>query len=386
MIDRRCAGRLPAKPHTAFRDPQGRLFYEECLTRQGFDGPFTICYHQHRPHTAVAADLPHGWRPPAAAPPRPLARRHYRTQDLRPQPGAALDVRAPLLFNEDVVLSVVTPDTPDPVYFSNGDGDDLYYVFAGGGVLRTILGDLPFGEGDYVFVPKGVIHRFLPDAGRNQHWISIECLGGLRLLSQWRNETGQLRMDAPYTHRDFRAPEFRGPQDEGIRSLVVKRGGAFHGYHYPHPPLDVVGWDGTVWPWAFPILAFQPRVSSIHLPPTWHGTFAARGALVCSFVPRPLDFHPEAVPCPYPHASVDCDEFIFYCRGNFTSRRGVGPGSVSHHPAGIPHGPHPGAYEASIGAKSTDELAVMLDTYKPLEATSSALLIEDPDYHRSFGD
>ena len=141
---------------------------------------------------------------------------------------------------------------------------------------------------------------------------------------------------------------------------------------HDHAPLDVVGWDGTVYPFAFPILAFQPRVSAIHLPPTWHGTFAARGALICSFVPRPLDFHPDAIPCPYPHASVDCDEFLFYCQGNFTSRRGVGPGSISHHPAGVMHGPHPGAYEGSIGAKRTDELAVMLDTYAPLQATAAA--------------
>jgi len=191
-------------------------------------------------------------------------------------------------------------------------------------------------------------------------------------------------MDAPYSHRDFKVPAFTGPRDEGIRTVVVKRAGAFHGFEWAGSPLDVVGWDGTVYPWAFPILNFQPRVSSVHLPPTWHGTFAARGALVCSFVPRPVDFGPDSVPCPYPHASVDCDEFIFYCRGNFTSRKGVGPGSVSHHPAGIPHGPHPGAYEGSIGSKATDELAVMLDTYLPLAATGAALGVEDAAYHDSF--
>jgi homogentisate 1,2-dioxygenase len=386
MIDRRSAGNLPRKPHTAFRNAEGGLFHEECLTRAGFDGPYTIAYHERRPHTAVGADVAHGWKLPAPGSPVRLAKRHYRSQDLALPPGPAIDGRTPLLWNADVVLSVVRPTAPDPVYFVNADGDDLVYVFAGGGILRSPLGDVAFNEGDYVFVPKGVLHRFLPAAGQAQYWLSIECLGGLSLPRQWRNETGQLRMDAPYTHRDFRSPVFSGPRDEGVRHVLTKRRGAFHGFLQTGSPLDLVGWDGTVYPWAFPILAFQPRVSSIHLPPTWHGTFAARGALICSFLPRPLDFGPDSVPCPYPHASVDCDEFIFYCRGNFTSRRGVGPGSISHHPAGVMHGPHPGAYEASIGAQRTDELAVMLDTYAPLEATATALSIEDPGYERSFLD
>jgi homogentisate 1,2-dioxygenase len=384
MIERRTAGLLPDKPHTALRGPGGELHYEECFTRQGFDGPYTMAYHQQRPHTAVSAPVPHGFTLPEAASPRPLAKRHYRSQDLPAAAGPPIDTRTPLLFNADVVLSVLRPTAADPVYFANGDGDDLYYVFAGGGLLRCPLGDLRFTEGDYLCVPRGLLHRLIPDEGVPQHWLAIECLGGLHLPAQWRNQTGQLRMDAPYTHRDFRAPEFVGPLDEGIRQLLVKRSGAFHGFQYQHGPLDVVGWDGTVYPFVFPILAFQPRVSSIHLPPTWHGTFAARGALVCSFVPRPLDFHPQAIPCPYPHASVDCDEFLFYCRGNFTSRKGVGPGSISHHPAGVMHGPHPGAYEGSLGAQRTDELAVMLDTVLPLTATAAALAVEDSAYERSF--
>src|SRR5205085_8454829 len=242
----------------------------------------------------------------------------------------------------------------------------------GGGLLRTMLGDVRFDAGDYVHVPRGLVHRFVPEPSKKQFWLSIECLGGMSIPKQWRNETGQLRMDAPYCHRDFRPPTFVGPTDELMRQLLVKRGGAFHGFLYDHPPLDVVGWDGAVYPWAFPILNFQPRVGLVHLPPTVHGTFATRGALICSFVPRLLDFHPDAIPCPYPHSSVGCDEIIFYCAGQFTSRKGVGPGSISHHPAGVIHGPHPGAYEGSIGTRSTDELAVMLDTTRPLRATDAA--------------
>ncbi len=289
----------------------------------------------------------------------------------------------PLLFNGDVVVGVLSPSAPDPVYVANGDADDLFYVVEGGGLLRTPLGDLRFRKDDYVHVPRGLLHRFLPDAGP-QRWLSIECLGGVGLPRQWRNEVGQLRMDAPYCERDFRLPEFRGPLDEGLREQVVKRNGAFHGFRYDTSPLDVVGWDGAVYPLAFPILNFQPRAGLVHLPPTWHGTFAARGALVCSFVPRVVDFHSEAIPCPYPHASVDVDEILFYVRGEFTSRRGVGPGSISHHPAGVMHGPHPGAYEGSIGARTTSELAVMLDCYQPLSATPAALGVEDAGYQESF--
>ena len=379
-------GAIPPKHHVASRGPGGALLWEECLTRQGFDGPYTIAYHLHRPHEQAAADIHHGWTPPSPPSPAttpPLRKRHYRTQDLPSTTLPPVDARVPLLWNDDVVVSLVTPGAPDPVYFSNGDGDDLYFIAQGGGLLRTVLGDVRFDAEDYLHVPKGIVHRLLPDPGP-QRWLSVEALGGLSFPRQFRNEVGQLRMDAPWNHRDFRRPEFRGPLDEGIRDLLVKRGGAFHGFRQPHSPLDVTGWDGAVWPFAVPILAFQPRVGQVHLPPTVHGSFAARGALVCSFVPRPLDFHPDAVPCPYPHSSVDVDEVLFYQRGEFTSRRGVGPGSISFHPAGVPHGPHPGAYEKSVGATHTNEVAVMLDCFGPLRATEAARGVEDGGYEASF--
>jgi len=384
MLDRVVVGTVPPKHHTVLRDGNGHLRYEECLTRDGFDGPYTLLYHEERPHVALPIETTHGWAPPEAPSARPLMRRHYRSQDLPRRGGPAVDGRVPLLFNADVTVSLVHPDAPDPVYFANGDGDDLFYIHEGGGLLRSPLGDLPFVAGDYVSVPRGLLHRFIPNASLQQTWLSIECHGSLHLPSQWRNEVGQLRMDAPFCHRDFRRPEFVGPMDEGIDESVVKRNGQFTGFRHPHPPLDVVGWDGSVYPFVFPILKFQPRVGMVHLPPTWHGTFATRGALICSFVPRPVDFHPDAIPCPYPHTSVHCDELIFYCDGNFTSRRGVAPGSVSHHPAGVPHGPHSGAYEGSIGSTRTGELAVMLDTFLPLSPTRSALAVEDRAYHAGF--
>ncbi len=386
MIDRIAVGELAAKHHTQLRDAAGALRYEECFTRDGFDGPYTIAYHARRPHTHRVVEPHHGWRLPvqhASDAERPLAKRHYRSVELAGRGGSQLDERIALLFNDDLASGVAFPTADDPIYSADADADTLFYIHAGGGTLRSLYGDVPFAPGDYVFVPRGLLHRFVVET-KPQHWFWFTLNGGLHVPKQFRNELGQLRMDAPYSHRDFTRPVFRGELDEGIRDLAVKRGGRWHQFALADSPLDVVGWDGTVYPWAFPILNFQPRVSSIHLPPTWHGTFAAKGTLICSFVPRPLDFHPQAIPCPYPHSSTHCDEIIFYAAGNFTSRRGVAPGSISYHPMGIPHGPHPGAYEASIGATRTDELAVMADVFQPLRATAAALDIEDAGYQTSF--
>jgi homogentisate 1,2-dioxygenase len=382
MLDRMSAGDVARKHHTQLRGPGGELRYEECLTRDGFDGPYTILYHLRRPHTHRTADATHGWAAPVAVAERRLAKRHYKSGEVAKTPGPQIDTRTAMLFNDDVIAGVAFPTEPDPVYIVDGDGDQLVYIHRGSGTLRTILGDVRFAQGDYVFVPRGLLHRFLPDGA--QHWFWLELPNGVHVPKQWRNEVGQLRMDAPYSHRDFKRPQFTGPSDEGIRQIIVRRQGRWHGFTLDDSPLDVVGWDGTVYPWAFPILAFQPRVSSVHLPPTWHGTFATKGALICSFVPRPLDFAPDAIPCPYPHSSTHCDEILFYADGNFISRRGVGPASISHHPMGVPHGPHPGAYEASIGASKSDELAVMLDTYAPLQTTAAAVAVEDPGYQDSF--
>ena len=304
MLDRVVCGQVPRKHHVQLKAADGALRYEECFTRDGFDGPFSILYHLERPHLHRPATLAHGWAAPTAAEDaadlaRPLAKRHYLSGGVA-RGGAPVDAFVPLIHNADLVAGVAFPDRPDPVYVADADGDLLIYVHQGGGVLRSPFGDLRFDAGDYVAVPRAVVHRFVPDAGP-QHWFWLE-VDDLHLPRQWRNPVGQLRMDAPYCHRDFRRPGFVGPTDEGLRELVVKRRGRWHGFTTATSPLDVVGWDGSVYPWAFPILAFQPRVSSVHLPPTWHGTFAARGALICSFVPRLLDFAPDAIPCPYPHS------------------------------------------------------------------------------------
>lgn len=383
MLERRVVGEVPAKHHLALRGPDSALRYEHCLTRQGFDGPYTIAYRLQRPHLHQPSALPFQLVAPVASADQPLQKRHLRSTAL-PAGGTVWEASLPLLFSDDVVLSCPRPTSSDAHYLSNADADDLYFIQQGGGVLRSELGDVAFEKNDYLCVPKGTLHRFVLDENKDQHWFRMECLGGMGLLPQWRNEVGQLRMDAPYCHRDFRLPAFVGPLDEGMRTVLVKREHKLHAFEVPHSPLDVVGYDGSVYPWVFPILNFQPRAGLVHLPPDWHGTFRTRGALICSFVPRMVDFHEQAIPCPYPHASVDCDEVLFYVSGNFTSRKGVGPGSLSFHPKGLSHGPHPGAYEASIGSQRTDELAVMLDTFKPLQVTRHAEGIDDPDYMRGF--
>jgi homogentisate 1,2-dioxygenase len=381
MLDRMAEGELPHKPHTALRGPGGELRYEQCLTRDGFDGGYSILYHERPPH-ALTHVRTEG-RIVSASPPRELRRRHFRTRSLS---DAALQVSAPLLLNQRLALSVHKTDSDVASYRANADFDELSFVREGRGIVRSAFGDLAFGPGDYVCIPKSIAHRILVEEPIER--FVIECQD-LHIPAQFRNALGQLKMDAPYSHRDFRRPVFGGVRDEGIREVSVQRNGDAHVFAAKHSLLDAVGWDGTVYPWAFPILAFQPRVGAVHLPPTVHGTFAAKGTLICSFVPRLLDFAKDAVPSPYPHASVDVDEVIYYASGSFGSRSseqgGIEVGSLSLHPRGIPHGPQPGRYEASVGRTRTDELAVMLDCYDPIELTAHASAIEDPDYESSFG-
>jgi len=389
MIDRWTQGRVPAKPHTVFRDLEtGTLYYEECFTREGFDGPYSILYHR-RPTTLEtscrASDR--GFAAPASASgdgAAPLLRRLFDSGKLAAG-GSMIDCRVPLLFNADVTISVARPTKSDDVFLVNGDGDDLFFVEKGSGIVQSPFGRLPFRAHDYVAVPKGCPYRVLLD-GADNRFFGIECRRGFHVPAQFRNSAGQLRMDAAYTHRDFVRPVLPTEEEAASapRRIVSKRRDRWTDRSLPESPLDVVGWDGYAYPVAFPILKFQPKTGLIHLPPTIHITFAAGGAVICSFVPRVTDTHPEAIPCPYPHTSVDCDEVIFYVEGDFTSRRGVGSGAISLHPAGLPHGPHPGAYEGSIGSRDTRELAVMIDTFLPLDRTAAAEAIEEPGYHESW--
>lgn len=380
MIDRMLCGEVPPKPHIAFRSSSGKLRYEECLTRKGFDGEFSILYHEGPPmtDTKIGPAVPGRFeRKPATSAPAPLPRRRLLLGE------KARDGFTPVLHNPDVVVSFfrLPKEAESESAFSNGDGDDLFFFFEGDGVFETPFGDLAVHANDYALIPRGVVHRLRFSSFLEG--ILFEMRGGLHVPASFRNPVGQLRMDAPYTHRDFVRPTFTGPRP-GPSRILVKKDDAFVERFPAASPFDVVGWDGGVWPFAFDILKYQPKTGLVHLPPTIHTTFAGRNAVICSFVPRVTDTHPDAIPCPYPHTSVDCDEIIYYVRGSFTSRRGVGPRAVSLHPAGVPHGPHPGSYEGSIGSRSTDELAVMMDTFLPLRLTTEALSLEHSGYHDSW--
>ena len=384
MIHRLQRGSVPELPHTAFW-VDGELAFEHCFTRRGFDGAYTIMYHRRPPHwvtTEEALGRHPGWAEPAWD--GALRRRHFLSAGV-PAGGTAFLSRRLLLANPDVAVWLARPDAGDPTLVANADGDELVFVHQGGGAVHCPLGSLAFAPGDYVFIPRGLPHRWRLDGPA--YLLAMEGRSWLGLPSQYRNPAGQLSMYAPYSHRDFREPEWPegGPEAlEAPRRLLVKRGDALTSFEMAHDPFDVVGWDGQVWPFAFPIRAFKPRTGRVHLPPTIHTTFAGGGFVVCSFVPRLVDFDADAVPCPYPHSSPDCDEVLFYVDGNFTSRRGIGAGSITLHPTGLPHGPHPGTYEASIGATRTDELAVMIDTFKTLLPTEHARALEDDGYNRSW--
>lgn len=384
MIHRLTRGVIPDKPHTVF-EVDGALTFEHCFTRAGFESLYTILWHRRPPHwVTTEEDLGRhpGWA--EASRRGPLRRSHFLST--RQSPGGAPFLARRLLFaNPDIGVWLGRPSESEPTLVANADGDELTFVHEGSGRLECQLGIVPFTTGDYVYVPQGLPHRFvLDEAGV---LLTLEARSPLRVPRQYRSPEGQLSMYAPYTHHDFVEPEWPAGGAETLqapRRLIVQNGGMLTAFELANDPFDVVGWDGQVWPFAFPIRAFQPKTGLVHLPPTIHTTFAGTGYVVCSFVPRVVDFHERAIPCPYPHSSPDCDEVLFYVDGNFTSRKGVGPGSMTLHPRGLPHGPHPGTYEGSVGSSRTDELAVMVDTFKPLLPTPFAEALEDGDYNRSW--
>lgn len=392
MIHYHSLGKKPAKPHTTFYE-DGKLLMEHCHTREGFEGPFSILYYRIPPtdENAVERVAIPGFCPFEPLAEQPLYRRHIKTQNLKLK-GDFLDARRVLLFNSDVQICMAKPTETSPRFFSNGDGDELYFVYQGSGRFETLFGVLPFKERDYVLIPRGTPYRIHWDGDHPQFFI-FEGRQFIDIPKEWRNRHGQITMYAPYTHRDFRVPTQLLEYDKAIHGpgpfkLVVKREDTLTVHIHQHFPFDVAGWDGTVYPVAFSINDYQPKTSTIHLPPTIHVTFAGNEFVVCSFVPRKVDYFngndAKAIPCPYGHASVHMDEILFYVDGNFTSRRGIDSGSISLHPAGIPHGPHPGTYEKSVGTDRTSELAVMCDTYKQLHLTKVANDIEDKDYHLTW--
>lgn len=375
-------GELPRKHHVQFRKPDGGLYTEQLFSTQGFSGPMSTLYHINMP-TEVK-----GWEDLGEIKIRyvesePLRHRHLKTARLKPC-GDAISGRVPLMGNGDVVWYQINVAEQMQDYFKNAEGDELLFIHDGEGEMESLFGTVVFKPNDYIVVPRGTIYKLnfktLP-----VRMLVFESHGPITIPRRYRNEIGQLLEHAPFKERDFRPPVRLDVHDEqGDFAVQVKARNRITRYIYPYHPLDVVGWDGYVFPYACNINDFQPITGKIHMPPPIHQHFQGAGFVVCSFCPRMLDWHPDAIPVPYNHSNVDSDEVLYYVNDKFGARKGIEEGSITLHPLGIPHGPQPGAVEASLGHKYTEELAVMLDTYRPLATTEDAVALEDGDYWKSW--
>lgn len=376
-------GEIPPKRHTIFRKPNGDLYYEQLFGTVGFDGMSTNMYHEHRP-TQVKEIL----KQYSVAPKIAIANniKSYRLRGFQVQPeDDFLESRKAVLTNSDCTIVLAAPrKSTDDYFYKNTDSDELIFIHKGTGTLRTVLGNLTFSYGDYLLVPRGVIYKIDFDTEDNRLFI-VESKQPIYTPKRYRNWFGQLMEHSPFCERDIRRPDHLETYDEkGDFMIKVKKKDEIFEMIYATHPFDVVGYDGYNYPYAFSIHDFEPITGRIHQPPPVHQTFEAGGFVVCSFVPRLYDYHPNSIPAPYNHSNIDSDEVLYYVDGDFMSRNDVGPGHISLHPAGIPHGPHPGAAERSIGHTKTEELAVMVDTFKPLMVTEEAMKIADETYYQSW--
>lgn len=376
-------GKIPHKRHTSFKKPDGGLHYEQLFGTEGFNGMASLLYHLHRPTQVQSLGKVTDLRPRAAEA-NSLTSRMLQGWSV-PAQDDFLDSRTTLLFNNDVHLSLAAPrDSMREYFYKNADADELIFVHRGKGILKTLLGNIPFKYGDYLVIPRGMIYQ-LHFENTDNRLLVLDSYQPIYTPKRYRNHFGQLLEHSPFCERDLRAPSHLEVHDEKGEFLIkIKKQGLLHEVVYASHPFDVVGWDGYNFPYAFNIEDFEPITGRVHQPPPVHQTFESAQYVVCSFVPRLYDYHPKAIPAPYNHSNIDSDEVLYYVDGDFMSRNHVDKGFISLHPAGIPHGPHPGAYERSIGQKETAELAVMVDTFRPLQLTQAALDIALDDYHRSW--
>ncbi|MDF0707538.1 homogentisate 1,2-dioxygenase [Flagellimonas okinawensis] len=376
-------GRIPQKRHTQFEKPDGGLYYEQLFGTIGFDGMSSLSYHVHRPtqvkEIGKALDVS-----PKIAVEKNIASRKFIGFDVAPKDDF-LEAREPLLVNNDVHVGLAAPKKSVTDYFyKNADADEMLFIHKGSGTLKTFLGNIPFEYGDYLIIPRGMIYQIEFDTEDNRI-LYAESFHPIYTPKRYRNWFGQLLEHSPFCERDYKLPQDLETFDEkGEFLMKIKKQGMLHQLVYATHPFDVVGWDGYNYPYGFSIHNFEPITGRVHQPPPVHQTFETGAFVVCSFCPRLYDYHPKAIPAPYNHSNIDSDEVLYYVDGDFMSRTGIGPGYISLHPAGIPHGPHPGTYEASIGKKGTEELAVMIDTFKPLQVTENALKIDDGKYYKSW--
>lgn len=372
-------GRIPHKRHTMFKREDGSLFREQVMGTKGFSGTQSILYHHYMP-TEVAKSELIGKYLPDFEDQESLKHRHLMTDKIKKN-GDALKAREYLLGNDDLLIGTANITEPMESYYRNGDGDEMLYIHYGTGKIETMFGTFSYRPGDYVIIPIGTIYRLIPNEGETTKGLFVEAFSQITTPSRYRNEYGQLLEHSPFCERDIRGPEkLETYNEKGEFEVITKTRGYLHSHILNHHPLDVEGWDGYLYPWVFNIEDFEPITGRVHQPPPVHQTFEGHNFVVCSFVPRLFDYHPEAIPAPYYHSNVNSDELLYYVEGNFMSRKGISKESITLHPSGIPHGPHPGTTEASIGKKETLELAVMIDTFKPLKIVKQAKAIEDEGY------
>lgn len=378
-------GNIPHKRHTQFRKPDGGLYAEQLVSTEGFSDDYSLLYHCHPP-TLIIKTEPQVDVSPQIAEEKMLSHRCFEGFDIKPG-GEFLKSRVPVLVNNDCHIVLAAPQSGTGDYFyKNTDGDEMIFVHEGRGVVKTQYGQLPFSYGDYIVLPRGTIYQIEFENENNRLFI-VESFTPLRFPRRYMSHYGQLMEHSPYCERDIRPPQDLQTIDEkGDYLIKAKKKGMLYGLHYGTHPFDVVGWDGCCYPFIFSIHDFEPITGRVHLPPPIHQTFETNAFVVCSFVPRLYDYHPQAIPAPYNHSNIDSDEVLYYVDGDFMSRKHVTRGMITLHPAGIPHGPHPGAVEKSIGAKETKELAVMVDTFRPLMLTKQALEIENKNYVMSWAE
>jgi len=376
-------GKIPEKRHIQFRKPNGELYYEQLFGTVGFDGMYSNMYHVHRPTQVKEIRKQYSVAPEIAKPNNMQSYRLYGF-DVKPEKDF-LESRKIVLTNSDCHITLAAPQNKTEDYFyKNTDSDEMIFIHKGSGTLRTLLGNLDFKYGDYLLVPRGIIYKIDFDTEDNRLFI-VESRRPIYTPKRYRNWFGQLLEHSPFCERDLRRPEVLETHDEvGEFIIKVKKRDEIFEMVYASHPFDVVGYDGYNFPYAFSIHDFEPITGRIHQPPPVHQTFESDAFVICSFVPRLYDYHPLSIPAPYNHSNIDSDEVLYYVDGDFMSRNDVKPGQISLHPAGIPHGPHPGAYERSIGKTETKELAVMVDTFKPLMVTKEALKVADEKYYQSW--
>ena len=376
-------GKIPHKRHTIFKKEDGTLHYEQLFGTIGFDGMSSLMYHLHRPTMVKEVGKSIDMRPKAAVE-HNIKSRLLKGFQVKPE-NDFLESRKVVLFNNDVHVGLAAPKKSMTDYFyKNTDADEMLFIHKGTGILKTMLGEIPFEYGDYIIIPRGMIYQITFDTEDNRLLIA-ESYHPIYTPKRYRNWFGQHLEHSPFCERDFKLPKDLKAHDEwGDFVIKVKKQGQLHHLTYASHPFDVVGWDGYNFPYAFSIHDFEPITGRVHQPPPVHQTFETSAFVVCSFCPRMYDYHPESIPAPYNHSNIDSDEVLYYVDGDFMSRNNIDKGYISLHPAGIPHGPHPGAYERSIGHTKTEELAVMIDTFKPLQLTQTALDIDDGTYYQSW--